>query len=338
MKAPRPTILCIWSCTIALASLCSHAIANDPIGIDSPLEEKSWQVALADTSHQVLMNQFDFLARGIDDLLGRQGSTEESARSFVRLRIGNTWDEERGNDAEIRLRGKVHLPQINERLNLVFTGDNNEEITETRDLNDQTVTDDNERGVDVSYEAETARESPHSLDYRVGLRSELKLRVAARYRYKPVDNERWWVRLTEEPYWHDGRGFGVLTRADVRRITGENSFLRWSNRFDFGESTDGINWDTLMTWNIQPNENSVISYYAGADGKTRPRHLTTKYETGLIYRKNIWRPWFFYELEPAYLWRKDFETLERENGFAITARIEFLFDSEGMQQVDPADP
>ena len=281
---------------------------------------------MLDRSHRYLSLQLDRFAAVIDNQFGGTTDSEERARSFLRLRAGHNWDQEDGNDSELRLRGKVRLPRTQERLNLVFSGDNNEELIETRDINNPAVTDQAKSAVDLQYSDQ--RGDRFEVDYRLGLRSKLKLRASGRYRYTPLNNGDSRIRLSEEPYWQDGRGFGLKTRAEFDHRLSQRQTIRWSNRFDFGESTDGVDWDSLLSHRRQIDDKRTLSVYIAATGQTRPAYLTTQYEIGMLYRKNIWRRWLFLEFEPAYQWRKDADTRERENAVNIDARIEILLSNE----------
>ena len=73
---------------------------------------------------------------------------------------------------------------------------------------------------------------------------------------------------------------------------------------------------------VELNRREALRYLVSMDGFTRPNTRVENYRAGVTYRRNIWRPWFFYELEPYLLWprERDFDTTT-----GIVFRVETLF-------------
>ena len=70
--------------------------------------------------------------------------------------------------------------------------------------------------------------------------------------------------------------------------------------------------------------------YVGADGKTEPYDFVKNYKVGARFRRQAYRDWLFWEIEPSYNWRIDESYFDREGAWRIELRLEFLlFESPG---------
>ena len=276
-----------------------------------------------DDSHAYVSNSTDQLAGWIDSFFYVPRADFESAYTSLRLTFENEWEENKGNDANIKLRGKVFLPQINKRLSLVFTDAEGDEADEERGI---TALDNGNKSTQVGFQYK-AKEKPYSrTDYRVGLRSSGKIKAEARYRYTVPTTGKYINRFTESLHFVDGEGFGVRSRYELDRSLDQDRLLRWGNNLKFAEDSNGVEWSTQLMLGKRLNDKSAISYFIGTKGETRPEYLTTAYGFGLRYRKSFYRPWLFYELEPAYSWQRELVTDDREGGMLFSARLEVLLE------------
>ena len=68
----------------------------------------------------------------------------------------------------------------------------------------------------------------------------------------------------------------------------------------------------------------------GADGQTEPYDFVKNYKVGARFRRQAYRDWLFWEVEPSYNWRVDEPYFDREGAWRIELRLEFLlFDNPG---------
>lgn len=307
------------------------ALANDNETVETVAEDnEQTQVRpnVADRSHRFLSSRFDTLAERLDQYFGSPRYDLEKAASIVRLRQSYAWDESRDDIHKTSVRGKLRLPNLEQRLNLIFSGDSDEDgeddINDTRDVGNSLPN--NDRGVDLQFIDETSKR--HQLEFRAGIRSGFKARLSARYRYSLALTERWAIRFSEEPEWLDTEGFKLITRFDTGYTLSDTSHLRWENRLDYGEKTLGVEWRSVLSSRNVIDDQSAVSFYLSSNGRTRPGYLTREYAIGSIYRVNIWRKWLFVELEPAYRWRRDLASDNREGAATVIARLEVVFSED----------
>jgi hypothetical protein len=285
-------------------------------------DKKHWM----DSSHEFVTTRTDQLANWLDGFFGVARTDLESPQSFLRLRLENEWDEIDGNSVNVRLRGKVRLPRISERVGLIFSDQEGDEQNNTADV-EQVLLDENSKN-DIALQYTGFEKLRSRLDFKIGLRSNLKLKTAARYRHEIPFNNDLLGRFSEEFYFRDGEGFGTYTQFDLDKTLSNDRLLRWSNNLKYGEETFGAEWGTYLSLAKKLSDKDAISYFVGIDGHTRPSYLTKGYGLGVTYRRNFFRKWLFFEIEPAYAWRRLEVDDDREGGAILTGRLEIIFDKE----------
>ncbi len=102
------------------------ALPEDP---NAPLAAEDDPINWVDTSHAYATNQAQALTEWMDAFFGDPEYDAESGRVTAAPGVVNEWDQDDGNDLNVRLRGKVQLPSISRRLNLVFAGEDGEAAT-----------------------------------------------------------------------------------------------------------------------------------------------------------------------------------------------------------------
>lgn len=258
------------------------------------------------------------LANQLDRFFGVQRSDIEAAYSALRLTSIESWNEIDGLDSGLRLRGKVHLPRINERISLIFSEEDGDG-TSYYTRNSASIT--QEETTRVNLEVNIAEQKAHHLYFRVGLRSGLKGRASMRYRYEPVSQGKTVNRFTQSLYFKDGDGLGTFSRYQLDRVLNESSLIRWTNDVRFEESYTGAEYTSSLEFlQLRPNQ-TATSWYARINGETSPGYVVS-YDLGFRLRKNISREWLFVEIEPGYTWRKEALNLPRQGTPYIVLRLE----------------
>ena len=87
-----------------------------------PEDLENPSITWVDSSHAYATDQVQALTVWMDNFFGDPTYDLEKPDSLVRLEWQNNWDEEDGYKGRVRLRGKLHMPRISKRLNLIFSG------------------------------------------------------------------------------------------------------------------------------------------------------------------------------------------------------------------------
>jgi hypothetical protein len=252
-----------------------------------------------DKTQAASSNQANALAQRIDRYFGVERSDLEAAYSSLRLITQTSWDHADGADFRVSLRGTVHLPLLSERFRLVFSDDRGEGST----YYDQNTVITQQSSTRANLEVNLADTDYSRFDFRVGLRSNLKLRSSVRWRYERPFAENYVTRLSQTLYFIDSTGYGSFTQLQFDRILTDTTLLRWSSEFRAQEELSGNEWASALEYTVLGENSGGISYFLRLTGNSAHPDVDT-YQVGFRLRQNILRPWLFWELTPGYSWVK----------------------------------
>jgi hypothetical protein len=281
-----------------------------------------------DDSHAYVTNQAQALTEWMDDFFGDPEYNLEQAESQLRLELIDDWETEDGHDFKIRLRGKVQLPKISKRLNLIFSGEESElDDEEDRRVNDE-----------VALQLNVRERRRSRVDLTMGFSSG-HLRPGVKYRNEGPIDDRHSYRFIERVQYSDKEKFFSITQLDLNRIVDEDSVLRWSNRGIWGERTNGVEWRTRLALRQRINPDArrpiAVTYFGAITGETRPEKFEKNYRVGFLWRRQVYRDFLFLELEPAYNYRrKEFED-ERKSVWSMVVRLEIALQRDLVRKRTP---
>ncbi|MEP5763675.1 MAG: hypothetical protein ABJ308_03745 [Halieaceae bacterium] len=301
------------ACITALSAV--TGLAEEPTGggQESPAPQ-TW----IDGQHQAISQRADGLARWTDSFFGDANSVEDSPSSLIRIRPQYNWDEQDDDEWSLRATGRLYLPVANDRLSLVFLGED-EDFDD--DFYDPGLVADGESTLDLQYQL---RDKLYHKAYLIaGFKAGPKGKLGAKYRYQRQLQEKTLFRFSEELFWVGGDGFGTLTRADLDYRLGQETLLRWANRAEYSEESNGVEWNSRLAWVWRLDEQSALRAFTFIRGETDPELLKSR-GFGLGYRRQFLRDWLFWEVEPRYAWRKRQRDPDREGVAMIKLRLEIL--------------
>jgi hypothetical protein len=279
-------------------------------------DDESW----VDDTHQAVTNRAGVFANWADDFFGNPQSDIEAASSIIRLRPQWEWDERDGTDLRLRATGRLRLPQLSKRTSLVFQ---NDEGDPDSDFYDPALVSDGDSTVGIQYEVRDKKNQ--RVDLVAGLKSGPKGKLGARYRYLlPLGNNNQ-LAFTEELFWIGGDGFGSLTRFNIDRSLNDKALLRWANKLEYSEESNGMEWNTRLAWLYKVSERGALRVFGFVRGESDPEILKSR-GFGIAYRQQFLRKWLHWEVEPRYAWRKRNPEEEREGLASVSLRLEITFD------------
>ncbi|MDX1558522.1 MAG: hypothetical protein R3193_06425 [Marinobacter sp.] len=268
-----------------------------------------------DTSHAVATGRAQALTNWMDDYFGDPEYISEEPQSQLRLEFIDAYDGEDGNDFKVRVRGSLQLPKVSRRLRLVFSGEDSEfQSEEERSVEDE---------VKIQYKLGKGQLS--RFDLSLGFASG-HLRPGIKYRHSKAFSENLSYRFVERILYEDGENFFSQTQLDFDRSVGKDSVIRWGSRFLYGEKTEGVEWRTGLSLRQRFFADAArplgVRYSMSVNGVTRPESFEKNYSAGVILRRQVYRDFLFFEVEPSYNYRrKEFED-ERAGVFRIVFRLE----------------
>jgi hypothetical protein len=340
----------IWLVILAVVILPVSALAGDDLPGDDQQEDMlfDWDPALpepagdeeeelidgpwaddpndipvnwVDTSHAIATNKAQELTEWMDAFFGAPEYNAEQAESFLRLEFVNEWDEQESNKFRVRVRGKLQLPGISRRLNLVFTGEDGDSATEEERRQDDRV------GLQYKVREGGRSRFDATLNYSSG-----NLRPGVRYRNEGIFTDITSYRYIQRLQWDNDEEFFTTGNFDINHKLDQDNIMRWANRVRWGEETDGVEWRTRLALRqrkkVESNRPIVLSYFGSINGVTRPDSFVKNYKLGVIWRRQVYRDFLFAEVEPAYNYRRRELEEEREGAWSIVLRLEIALERD----------
>jgi hypothetical protein len=278
-------------------------------------------ITWVDDSHAYATDRAQDLTKWMDSFFGDPNYDLEKPESLLRLEWANKWDEHEDYKNRIRLRGKLRLPLLSKRLNLVFSGEDGDTITE----------DGQKSGDRAALLYEIGEDKRQRLDLTMGI-DWGGLKPGIRYRNQGAITDKWGYRYTQRIQWEDDEGFFTTSQLNLDHLLDEDTLLRWGSRVIYGEETEGTEWRTGLSlrrkWLAKKNQDPyVLSYFGSVEGITDPSYIKN-YRLGVLFRRQFFRRYFFVELEPSYNFRKTDEDENRKEAWNVILRLEIVFETK----------
>lgn len=257
---------------------------------------------------------------------------EELPASFIRVRSAVAFTEGEGLAFPIRIHANIQLPKASRRLRLIVTGENEEDLIDARADSSAApgvTTLQNQDTTNLGLRYVIYKTLRSKLHFGGGLRLHWPVESYLRMRYLRIIHigRINLIRFTETGFWHSIDGFGETTRIDFERTLSKNISVRLSTFGTHSEISEGVDWGVETSLFTLLTPKSALSYDLGAYGHTRPHTVVDTYRIGTRYRRNILRPWLFFEIEPELRFVLN-ETQERDAVGTITFRLEVQFISD----------
>jgi hypothetical protein len=306
------------------------------------LEDGTW----VDSGHEYIGTKADDLAIYLDRFFGSPIEDLESADSTLRFTTRFQWDEDRGNDVKFRLRGNVQLPRVNDRLSLVFNGEDEEY------RGNYNASDEDRNQVGLQLNAADGKRS--RFDVTLSVSSGPNLKPGLRYRFKDDLGDWGRFRYTGRVDYSDSNRFRQRHTAELDYLTGETSLLRWANRLEHGQRSEGVEWGSYFSWRYGYSLDSALAVVIGLSGKTEPDipdfvledppwmgptpeqdPVVANYGVVVKLRKRLYKDWLYAEFEPGYTMRKRHNYEDRHGVFFGRINFEISF-NRGRERVRKA--
>jgi hypothetical protein len=273
-----------------------------------------------DDSHRYITTQADSLAHWMNNFFGDVRTEEEAPTSLIRMRFEQEVDEHNNWVSDLKIRGKVDLPKLDNKVSLLFS-DEDSGTTGHDDL----LIDSRDTPEDLTLQYNAKDKKKYRVDFRVGLQSSLSPKTSVRYKYEQPFSDSLLGTFSEEALYLGGDGFASITRVELDKLIGDDKIVQWHNRLDWAEDTTGVEWGSSLSWDKRLTEKSAYGYFLAINGRTEPDNMINGHSLGMRYRKNVYRDWLFAEIQPSYRWDKPEAGMPREHGAVILFRLEAVF-------------
>lgn len=290
-------------------------------------------------SREWLMDRHNTLSLGVSDLsvaIDEFISNEEdiynrSNRSYVRLRLSQSFASEGDLFTKAKLSGKIDLPNTEDKWKLVFESDVDpdqslDEQNRGLDANDVELLDnsDNATGA-LRFSFDNINN--WDIDWDNGLKTPLPLdyftRINFRRDFELMDD--WYLQARQSfNYFHRER-LGTLSQLVFAKQVCDVCFFRNKTEVQFRDKRDRFEFAQVATMGYLLNNDSAISFQLGVIGESDPNPRIMNYYFRTDYRYRLHEDWLFLNIVPDI-------SFPRERDFhlrpAITFRLEVLFKSK----------
>ncbi|MFY3745348.1 hypothetical protein ACOQFB_15660 [Anaeromyxobacter sp. Red801] len=291
-----------------------------------PYAEDTW----LDVGHAFLEERLFAPVLVLDRFFSDERDLEaERARSFLRVRNALRVHQYGTPAYALDVRAVLRLPGLNrrlERLRLVIVGQAEDVVNGFYpELTGATPLGPNQQGAANAELRYGAWDGLYShVDLGTGLLLELPVGAFGRVRYRAsVPLGRWVLgRMALAGFWRTDTRLGTSLDASVERPLRSIALVRLAGTSRLTQRSRGIEWGSELAGLRALGPRTAVSLAASVEGATDAPTDVDRYRVYGRFRRDLYRRWIFYELEPEVAWPWEAERGGRFREFAITFRLE----------------
>lgn len=242
------------------------------------------------------------------------GDSVNPTRATVRLDFSNPPDQAFSTSVKLKLR--LVLPRSEQRFRVLLDVDDDDDDDPNVDDDDPNAPVENAAPGDtdeaVSLALRFIRNATDNTRFNVDVgarRFDSRFQAFARLRVsnRRLNEEGWSFSLKNDLRFYAVSGYTNRTTFDFWHTLNfnESAIFRSSSSINWENIQDGARIDQTVGYYNQLKQNSLLAVEMLAGYSTSPEEGMSHYDGHTLrvrYRKNIFRPWFHYELWPAVSW------------------------------------
>lgn len=267
---------------------------------------------------------------------------DETARpsTMLRFRSGLTYDEHGDTTLRYNLFASLRLPSLEQRFKIVIQArghdssgvpllDANKQATADGVTPEEPLQTDplEDEALRVGVRYHLMQWFRHRVSFDTGIRVSVPPKAYMRLYYLhvrplgPLST----LNFSEKLFWESDSQPGETTSLDVDRRISENAVIRMGISVTARLRQDGLLFSTGPHLYHRLSAKTALDYYAVMGGRTEPELQSRSYRLATVLRRNVFRSWMFFEVEPATDWirAEGLKSFEQIN--SITFRLEAQF-------------
>ena len=271
-------------------------------------------------------------ARWFDGLFGVPRFDQGHPGTHGRLGLFQGWDRRDNLDPGIRLRTRLALPALNERLGLIVGRGDRQDFSEERatpSVNPVPSNFDRFESNDWLVGLAYSRTSPweNGFDYGTGIRvaTPMDPYVKGSYRHHWLFDDTTVLQVRETVFWRNSRGLGSTTEVILDRLLSDSFLGRLSQSVTLASDTEGATWDTRASVFQGMGDKRALVYGLLAEGETGADVKLQNYGVETRFRRRIARRWLFLELAGSVTWPRAELTETRRINPGVSIGFEMYF-------------
>lgn len=284
-------------------------VANNAQNNVEPHQPMQW----FDVWQRSFTDSMDFTVSKFDGLFSDGSQAKEKAKAEGRIQL--SWEPRTRDIAEtdIRFRIRVSLPQLENRVDLLLS-DNEDETQSDTIKAARSPSLGRQDNTTISLRFRPDQNSHYS--FRVGAGRRDQLYVKARYRDAYAFNSHWAMLYDTEIYQYTRDQFGAELGTSIQHVSSNNNVTRLNNRFYFRDNSNDWLWRHELQHLYPINNHNALVYSFMVEGLNKPTYQVEEVYTGLRWRSNPIREWLYFEVEPFVLWLRS-EDFSPSYGMAL---------------------
>lgn len=336
MKPISSFPLCFFLCLLSVSAQADDVATEVPTAASQAMEptppiHNTW----TDRQHRNIQATINRWAHNMDDWFGTP-DPDKPASANLRIMMDTTWNKYDRFSVRPRIRGKLKLPVLQQRLNVVFGDDSiDRELEHTGHIYDESQLN-NER----TFDRTRSRESNSSLALRwsdinrytgidtdtdIGIRSGDDLYLRFRGTKDWDLNDGFSTRLEQTYRYGIKSRHHARTNWEVRQTETGETFNANNLNIEYNHKKDDEKWlwgnSLYRQHDFAGHKRLNYGIYAGGRIKNKKLKLNS-YGPFAGWRQPVWRDWLFVQTELNYLNNRE---ENRRHHIGTLVRVEALF-------------
>lgn len=262
--------------------------------------------------HAVITQRLQKTASWLDSFFGDEREAEELASSNIRFGLSSSFLELEDAEHRVFVRGRVVLPRLERRLQLVFEGRDDNNLSDTTDQEASSV---------LRYSIKDTEKNKLSFDagFRGGVtdpRAFTRLRLR-----KTIHRTDWLTRLSPALVYDTHDGWEAYLRIDNEHEVGKDLFFRSTTRPVWADREIGISLDQNFTIFKRL---SHLRYIAFDWLNHFVNHEHNKLDSSRLrvrFRRAVWQDKLFLEFAPGLLFADEHEHRLQWEGYVTLEMV-----------------
>lgn len=271
--------------------------------VDPPAQETN----KAESLHEGFSQGIQATADRIDRFFGDERTDDEAAYTRLRLSVTTSFRETQSPTTNFHLHGKVVLPRISRRIQLIISGDDEER--------DSYADGDESGSVASRYLIKQTDKSRINFDagFRGGINSP-RFFTKLEYRYQR-EIAPWLSRLNPKLLWDTDDGLQATILFDLERKLSESTYFRNRTVPGWYENTDGYRLDQDFVFFIRLSNHEYLAFDWLNDFVTKPESQLEISRLRVRYRRPIWQDKLFFEISTGMRFEEKFDYESEAEGY-----------------------
>ncbi len=272
-----------------------------------------------DTTHEYASEKLTSVATWFDSFFDDDRYEAEENQTTARLKLSAGIDRHEDFEFKPRVRLRLHLPRVSDRLNILISANDDEDFDVDRRFGQKNSRDD-DANVTVGLQYFLRQTEKMNISSSCGVSYNYAY-AGLRFR-QTYDYGSWQGRFTSRPRYYTDDGWEVKNQYDLERQVSDKLLFRTTFDADWEEKENGVPHGVTFALFQVLREDRAIQYDMGNYFNTRPNYYMEDMVFSVRYRQRFYRDWLVFEVAPQVSFPQEYD---RDFNPGIIFRLEAHF-------------